>query len=40
MGGRLELDSRPGKTVFTLWLAAPAGIEAEPKPREREPAPV
>ena len=40
MGGRLELDSRPGKTVFTLWLAAPAGIEAEPKPREREPTPV
>jgi two-component system, OmpR family, sensor kinase len=39
MGGRLELESRPGRTVFTLWLAAPAAVAAEPRPREREPVP-
>ena len=39
MGGRLELDSRAGRTVFTLWLAAPKTGEPEPRPRRREPVP-
>ena len=37
MGGRLELDSRPGRTVFTLWLPAPAPIQPEGSARRREP---
>jgi signal transduction histidine kinase len=39
MGGRLEVESRPGRTVFALWLAAPAAVEPEEKPRHREPVP-
>ena len=38
MGGRLELDSQPGLTVFTLWLKAPASVESDAKPRSRQPA--
>ncbi len=38
MGGRLELESRPGRTVFSLWLAA-AAVEPDPGPRRREPVP-
>ena len=39
MGGRLELDSAPGRTVFTLWLAAPAAAEPDTRPARREPVP-
>ena len=39
MRGRLEVDSRAGRTVFTLWLAAPAAVEPEDRPRRREPVP-
>jgi two-component system, OmpR family, sensor kinase len=39
MGGRLELDSRPGRNVFTLWLPAPTAVEPEESPRRREPVP-
>ena len=35
MGGRLDLESRPGRTVFTLVLpAAPAEVERGVRPRE------
>jgi two-component system, OmpR family, sensor kinase len=39
MGGHLEVESRPGRTVFTLWLAAPTAVEPEGQPRRREPVP-
>jgi signal transduction histidine kinase len=37
MGGTLELESRPGRTVFSLMLPA---AEPERRPPVREPAPI
>jgi len=38
MGGTIEVDSRPGRTVFSLALPVPDEPESEEKKDEKSPA--